>query len=86
MDNLNKILIFLTFALIYSSIIYIITQKQDTEIEIDISNSLINDIYLIPNNYTSFSNQTLNESTHIRIKAPISVVDIMLAYVNNEVK
>ncbi len=85
MDNINKILIFLVCALIYSSIIYLIGLKQETEIEITISNSLINDLYLLPNNITLLNNQTLNESTHLRVKLPVNIADIILASINNGV-
>ena len=44
MKDINKILIFLTFALIYSSVIYLISQR--VEVDIEVSNALINDMVL----------------------------------------
>ena len=115
MEQTNKILLFLTFALIFSSVIYLIGQKQETEIELDISNALINDLvqprYLDGTyksqwgwnntNYlpkyelikdcneffqneciqpTLLSNQSLNGTTHIKIRVPVNLADIILAY------
>lgn len=117
MENINKMLLFITFALIYSSIIYLIGQKQETEIELDISNSLLNDLifqkypdgtyisewrdtvkdghfylekkpFCTDKNWTDvctyppllISNQALNGTTHIRIKTPLSIADIIFAY------
>lgn len=48
MQDINKILIFLAFVLVYSSVVYLIGQKQDTEIELTVSNALINDLLINP--------------------------------------
>jgi hypothetical protein len=105
MKDIDKILIFLTFALIYSSIVYI--TSQTTEIELDVSNSLIYDLinqkyddgtyqrdweynYTIHNfvltkecdvrewnncsKHIQWNNQTLNSTTHIKVKIPINQI------------
>lgn len=95
MRDIDKILLFLTLVIIYSSILYMLTIKQDAEIELKVSNSLINDLthprigvynQSIPGNITweytdvgayKFSNQTLNETTYIHIKAQFNILDII---------
>lgn len=44
MKELNKILLFLVFVLVYSSIIYLVGQKQESEIEVSISNAFLIDM------------------------------------------
>ena len=96
-ENINKILLFLTFALIYSSIVYLIGQKQETELELVISNSLLHDL-IVPKSCTVddgktdvvctqsdtllWSNQSLNGTTHIKVKAPMNIIDF-ISYLKN---
>jgi len=119
MKDIDKILLFATFALIVISLVYIASIKQESEIEIDVSNALINDL-ILNKKYTdgtyasdwtwkytevngstgihyehSFTNcfeisktnqctqhialsdQALNGTTHIKIKAPINGLDML---------
>jgi len=120
MKDIDKILLFATFALIVLSLIYVASIKHESEIELDVSNALINDLILnkkytdgtyasdwvwrytevngtmtdthYEHSYTScfdisksnqctqhimLSDQALNGTTHIRIKASINFLDVL---------